>query len=112
MVSKLPGRRSGHHLIFIVLELATTLLLTAHLSENSKAIIFPLSSIHATTRPTWLPSLQEAHHADTVRLCEIDVNSAPIMTSVSEKLSEKVKQRDWLRLLVRESLGARLPGCM
>jgi hypothetical protein len=89
-------------------ELATTLLLTAHLSEGSKAVIFPLSSIHATPRPTWLPSLQEAHHADTVRLCEIDVNRAPIMTSVSEKLSEKAKQRDWLRLLLRESLGARL----
>ncbi|KAN0118673.1 AAA ATPase [Russula decolorans] len=87
-----------------VAELATTLLLTAHLSEGSKAVIFPLISIHATTRPTWLPSLHEAHHADTVRLCEIDVNRAPIMTSVSEKLSEKVKQRDWLRLLLRESL--------
>ncbi|KAF8491156.1 AAA family ATPase [Russula emetica] len=87
-----------------VAELATTLLLTAHLSEGSKVVIFPLSSIHATTRPTWLPSLQEAHHADTVRLCEIDVNRAPIMASVSEKLSEKVKQRDWLRLLLRESL--------
>jgi AAA family ATPase len=30
------------------------------------------------------------------------------MASVSEKLSEKVKQRDWLRLLLREFLGARL----
>ncbi|KAI0276798.1 AAA family ATPase [Russula aff. rugulosa BPL654] len=72
-----------------VAELATTLLLTAHLSGGSKAIIFPLSSIHATTRPTWLPSLQEAHHADTVRLREINVNRAPIMASVSEKLSKR-----------------------
>jgi hypothetical protein len=95
--------------MLIVAELATTLLLTAHLSGGSKAVIFPLSSIHATTSPTWLPSLQEAHHADTVQLCEIDVNRAPIVTSVSEKLSEKAKQRDWLRLLLRESLGARLP---
>jgi hypothetical protein len=55
-----------------------------------------------------LPSLQEAHHADTVRLCEIDVNREPI-ASVSQKLFEKVKQRDWLRLLLREILGARLP---
>lgn len=30
------------------------------------------------------------------------------MASVSEKLSEKAKQRDWLRLLLRESLGAKL----
>src|SRR6267154_2611335 len=108
MVSKLSGWRSGHRLIFIVVELATSLLLTAHLSEGSKAVIFPLSSIHATTHPTWLPSLEEAYHADTVRLCEIDVNRAPIMASVSEKLPEKVKQRDWLRFLLRESLGARL----
>jgi hypothetical protein len=64
------------------------------------------------TLPTWLPSLQEAHHADIVRLCEIDVNRVPVMASVSEKLPQKVKQRDWLRLLLRESLGARLPFCM
>jgi AAA family ATPase len=30
------------------------------------------------------------------------------MASVSEKLSEKAKQRNWLRLLLRESLGAKL----
>jgi hypothetical protein len=89
-------------------ELATTLLLTANISEGSRAVIFPLSSIHATTRPAWLPTLQEAHHAETVRLCEIDINGTSVGASISQKTSEKVKQRDWLRLLLRESLGAGL----
>lgn len=43
-----------------------------------------------------------------MRLREIDVDRAPIIASVCEKLPEKVKQRDWLPLLLRESLGARL----
>lgn len=88
------------------MELATTLLLTANISEGSRAVVFSLSSIHATTRPTWLPSLQEAHHAETVRLREIDINGPTLGPSISQKTSEKVKQRDWLRLFLRETLGA------
>lgn len=87
------------------MELAATLLLTAHISEGSRAAIFPLSSIHAKSLPAWLPSLQAADHAATVRLCKIDINGAPVIASTSQKTSEKVKQRDWLRLLLRESLG-------
>jgi hypothetical protein len=107
MVSKLTDKGFGHHLVLVVVELATTLLLTARISEGSKAVIFHLSSINAATRPAWLPSLKEVHHADTVRLCKIDINGAPVIASLSPKTSEKVKQRDWLRLLLRESLGAR-----
>jgi AAA family ATPase len=106
MVSKLTDKGFGHYLVSVVVELATTLLLTAHISEGSKAVIFHLSSINVVTRPAWLPSLKEAHHADTVRLCKIDINGAPVIASLSPKTSEKVKQGDWLRLLLRESLGA------
>ncbi|KAH9978347.1 P-loop containing nucleoside triphosphate hydrolase protein [Russula compacta] len=88
-----------------VVELATTLLLTAHISEGSRAVVSHLmSSLNTTMRPTWLPSLQEAHHADTVRLCEVDINGVPIIPSVSQEASKKVKRKDWLTLLVRESL--------
>ncbi|KAH9954933.1 AAA family ATPase [Russula dissimulans] len=88
-----------------VVQLATTHLLTAHISEGSKGVIFPLSSLTPARCPTWLSSLQDPYHADTVRLREVDNNRVPVI----QKASEKVKQRDWLTLLVRESLGARLP---
>lgn len=91
------------------MELAPTFLLAAHIHEGSKAFIFPLKSLDATNRPTWLSSLQQAHYADVVRLYEIDPSGAPVIPTVSQKASEKVKPRDWLNLLLRESLGTRLP---
>jgi hypothetical protein len=93
-----------------VVELASTFLLTAHVPEGYKAVIYPLNSLNSTTRPAWLSSLREARHADDVRLFEIDIsNGAPVTVTVSQKASEKVKRRDWLTLLLRESLGATLP---
>ena len=89
--------------------LASTFLLPTHIPEGSKAIIFPLNSLNSASRPTWLSSLREAQPADAVRLCEIDISGgAPVSATVSQKASEKVKQRDWLTLLLRESLGATL----
>ena len=100
----------GQYLILLAaVELATSLLLTAHVPEGSTVAIFPLSLLNTTNRPTWLPSLQEARHADSVRLCEIDISGAPVIATVSQKASEKVRQKDWLGLLLREYLGARLP---
>ncbi len=101
----------GHSVLFLlvlaVVEASTSLLLTAQISEGSKVMIYPLSAQNATGRPTWLPSLQAAAHADTVQLCEIDINGAPLIipTSRSQKISEKGKQRNWVTLIVRESLG-------
>jgi hypothetical protein len=93
-----------------VVELASTFLLTAHVPEGYKAVIYPLNALNSTSRPAWLSSLREARHADTVRLFEIDIsNGAPVTVTVSQKASEKVKRRDWLTLLLRESLGATLP---
>ncbi|KAI0286546.1 AAA family ATPase [Russula brevipes] len=84
-----------------VVELAATLLLTADISEGSKVVIHPLSSPSTVQRPTWLPSLQAARHADIVRLCEVDINGATIITL---KASEKVKQRDWLTLFITSGI--------
>ncbi|KAI9452786.1 AAA family ATPase [Lactarius psammicola] len=93
-----------------VVEAATTLLLTARISEGSRVVIYPLSAQNATKRFTWLPSLQAAQHAVTMQLCEIDSNGAPLITPISgsQKISDKDKgkQRNWLTLLVRESLVA------
>ena len=96
-------------LILTVVELAATLLLTAHIPEGTKGVIFPLNLLNTTSRPTWLSSLQEPHHMGAMRLCEIDINGAPVIATVAQKASEMVKQRDWLRLLLRESLGAGSP---
>ncbi len=108
-------RTSGEHpdpflLVLAVVEAATTLLLTARISEGSRVVIYPLSAQNATKRSTWLPSLQAAQHADTIQLREIDTNGAPLITPISgsQKISDKDKgkQRNWLTLLVRESLGS------
>jgi AAA family ATPase len=94
-------------LVLAVVEATTTLLLTARISEGSKVVIYPLSAQNATKRSRWLPSLQAAQHADTVQLREIDANGAPpiLPISGSQKISDKGKQRNWLTLLIRESLG-------
>ena len=97
-------------LTFAVVALSSTFLLTAHIPEGSKAFIFPLNLLNSASRPTWLSSLREAQRADSVRLCEIDISSgAPVSATVSQNASKKAKQRDWLTLLLRESLGATLP---
>ncbi|KAH9057499.1 AAA family ATPase [Lactarius vividus] len=107
------GEVSGEHpdsflLALAVVEAARTLLLTSRILEDSRVVIYPLGAQNATKRPTWLPSLQAVQHADTVQLCEIDSNGAPLITpmSGSQTLSDKGKQRNWLTLLVRESLVA------
>ncbi|KAH8992566.1 AAA family ATPase [Lactarius hatsudake] len=91
-----------------VVEAAITLLLTSRILEGSSVVIYPLGAQNTTKRPTWLPSLQAVQHADTVQLCEIDTNGAPLITPISgsQTLSNKEKQRNWLTLLVRESLVA------
>ncbi|KAI9512111.1 AAA family ATPase [Russula earlei] len=83
-----------------VVELASTHLFTAHISEGSKGVIFSLSSSKNARCPPWLPSLQEAIHADAVRLYEIDDNRAPVVASASQKASKMEKRKDWLSLLI------------
>ncbi|KAI9443648.1 AAA family ATPase [Lactarius indigo] len=107
------GEASGGHpdlflLALAVVEAAMTLLLTSRISEGSSVVIYPLNAQNATMRPTWLPSLQAVQRANTVQLREVDANGAPLITPISGSLtlSDKGKQRNWLMLLVRESLVA------
>ena len=94
-------------LVLAVVEAAATLLLTARILEGSKVVIYPLSVRDAIQRSSWLPSLQAAQHADTIQLREIDASGVPLISPISgsQKTSDKGKQRNWLTLLARESLG-------
>jgi len=107
MVRTLGGQPDFFLLVLVVVVATATLLLTARISEGSKVVIYPLSTQIATKRLAWLPSLQAAQHASFVQLREIDANGAPLIVpnSGAQKISDKGKQRNWLTLLVRESLG-------
>ena len=89
-------------LLLTVIEVSSSHLFTARVSEGSKVVLFSQNTVG---RPTWLPSVQEAHQADTVRLREIHINGTPMIAPVSQKNTIKGKKRDWLTLLVRETLG-------
>lgn len=74
-------------------------LLTARLTLGQKVQILPLPDKSSSTSSSSLPSLRDIREAGTIRLKEI--SSVPL---VSPNPPEG-KQRDWLRLLLRESLG-------
>jgi AAA family ATPase len=91
-----------------VVEATASLLLTARILDGTKAVIHSLSAQSATKSLAWLPSLQDAQHANIVQLREIDTNGVPLIVpnSGSQEISDNGKQRNWLTLLVRESLVA------
>jgi AAA family ATPase len=71
----------------------SSLLLTAGLAEGSKAQIYPLTG----KRPAGIPS--QFIEAAVIRLREVSRNNAPTMKD------QKDQKRDWLVLLLKESLG-------
>lgn len=79
------------------------LLLTAGLEVGQQAVIHPLSGLAAVKLPLGLPSLRHAREAGTIRLREIPVQGKALLSSASK--SHENKPRDWLDLLLRESLG-------
>ncbi|KAF9465782.1 P-loop containing nucleoside triphosphate hydrolase protein [Collybia nuda] len=79
---------------------STPLLLTARLEIGQKVQIFPLSGIASTSKsPPGLPSLRNVKEAGVIRLRE----NHKIQPS-STHHSHGNKQKDWLSLLLRESL--------
>ena len=106
-------RTSGGHpnfflrVLVLVVEATASLLLTARILDGSRVVVYSLSAQSTTKRLTWLPSLQGAQHAGIVQLREIDNNGIPLIVPNSglKKISDNGKQRNWLTLLVRESLG-------
>ncbi|KAF8073388.1 P-loop containing nucleoside triphosphate hydrolase protein [Lyophyllum atratum] len=77
----------------------TSLRLTARLEAGDKVQIFPLSGIIVPKPPPGLPSLRNLQEAGIIRLKEIR-SPVPLLTSHTPEN----KQRDWLSLLLRESL--------
>ncbi|KAL6299444.1 AAA family ATPase [Sparassis latifolia] len=81
---------------------ASSLLLTAHLVEGAKVVIFQLNGARL---PPGLPSLRKLRRAETVRLTEIlGQQRSTKFDSASSRAVDKGKRRDWLSLLVREAL--------
>lgn len=78
---------------------STSLRLTARLEVGAKVQVFPLSGAGLSKLPPGLPSLRQIQEAATIRLTEISVSPTDT-ASRHEK-----KPRDWLCLLLRESLG-------
>ncbi|KAI0028842.1 AAA family ATPase [Vararia minispora EC-137] len=78
-----------------------SVLLTAQLKEGSTAFLAPLSE---STLPFPISTSQRSCIAEALRLCEIDSSGSP--TSAPAKISKagKGKSRDWLSLLIRETL--------
>ncbi|THU85607.1 AAA-domain-containing protein [Dendrothele bispora CBS 962.96] len=75
--------------------------LTAQLQSGQEAVVVPLS----TSKPAnGLPSLRQIQDARVIRLKEIVVPGSESPRTV-RKQDSKQKQRDWLSLLLRETLG-------
>ncbi|KAI0642851.1 AAA family ATPase [Trametes meyenii] len=84
---------------------STSLLLTARVTPGAKVNLF---SLDAPKLPSGVPSLRQAELAQTIRVKEVfgekrvAISSAP--TSSKSPDTGKGKRRDWLTLLIRESL--------
>lgn len=82
-----------------------SLLLTARVKEGSQIQIFPLSGKLTGGATDWLPSLQNAREAKSVRLRETLRESAEgQFFPVSPEARGDEKRRDWLALSLREHL--------
>ncbi|KAI3596744.1 ribosome biogenesis factor recycling aaa family atpase [Moniliophthora roreri] len=80
------------------ISLSISLLLTAHIEAGQQVQIHPLSATGKGNVTTGLPSLRQVQEARLIRLREID-------SLTKKKGKEKtLQERDWLPLLLRESL--------
>ncbi|OBZ71344.1 ATPase family gene 2 protein [Grifola frondosa] len=91
----------SHELSQDTVLVSPSLLLTARVSEGVKVRIFPLNIAQT---PAGLPSLRRAQDARTVRLKEVSSTRVSKSRLSSAADSDKGKRRDWLTLLIRESL--------
>ena len=93
----------------IAILVSPPLLLTARVTPGTKVNVF---SLDAPKLPPGVPSLRHAELAQTVRVKEVfDGKRAAISTASTSSSSKspdagKGKRRDWLALLIRESLSA------
>ncbi|KAJ3989582.1 AAA family ATPase [Lentinula detonsa] len=81
--------------------LSTALLLTAQLEPGQHASVFALSSSTTSKPPARLPSIKQVKDATIVKLKEVAI---PDQASTSSTKKSNEKEKDWLPLLLRESL--------
>ncbi|KZV62336.1 AAA family ATPase [Peniophora sp. CONT] len=82
-------------------ETAPSLLLTAHVQENARVHVVPLTT--KSTLP-WLPTSKDVPVAESLKLHEVDDKGEIVTSKKSVGKADKGKGRDWLTLLVREAL--------
>ena len=85
----------------IAIGLSTALLLTAQLEPGQHASVLSLSTPTTIKSPIRLPSIKQVKDAKIVRLKEIGIPNQASTSSTKLDLPKK----DWLPLLLRESLG-------
>ncbi|KAJ3895510.1 P-loop containing nucleoside triphosphate hydrolase protein [Lentinula edodes] len=83
--------------------LSTALLLTAQLESGQQASIFPLTGPTTSKPPVKLPTIKQSKDAGIIRLKEVPI---PNKASTSSMKKSHEKEKDWLPLLLRESLGS------
>ncbi|KAJ3917052.1 P-loop containing nucleoside triphosphate hydrolase protein [Lentinula edodes] len=83
--------------------LSTALLLTAQLESGQQASIFPLTGPTTSKPPVKLPTIKQSKDAGIIKLKEVPI---PNKASTSSMKKSHEKEKDWLPLLLRESLGS------
>ncbi|KAJ3853125.1 P-loop containing nucleoside triphosphate hydrolase protein [Lentinula lateritia] len=81
--------------------LSTALLLTAQLESGQQASVFPLTYPITSKPPVKLPTIKQSKDATIIRLKEVPI---PNKASTSSMKKSHEKEKDWLPLLLRESL--------
>ncbi|KAI0055886.1 AAA family ATPase [Artomyces pyxidatus] len=89
-----------------VAQVASSLLHTARVKEGVQVRLYALSGNQSQTAAAWLPPMREAFEAGDVRLREVDLAGLPISAPSQKAKRDKGKRRDWLPLLVRETLAS------
>jgi AAA family ATPase len=90
-------------LVLAAIQVSRSALLTARLADDAKANIVVLSEGGSSKSSLGLPRLKEIKEARTILLKEVSGSAPPL--SVPPNAHESGKRRDWLALLLRESLG-------
>ncbi|KAJ3870319.1 P-loop containing nucleoside triphosphate hydrolase protein [Lentinula novae-zelandiae] len=83
--------------------LSTALLLTAQLESGQQASVFPLTVPTTSKPPAKFPTIKQSKDAGIIRLKEVPI---PNKASTSSMKKSHEKEKDWLPLLLRESLGS------
>ena len=88
---------------FSAIQVSRSALLTARVADGADAAIYVLPEAGSSKSPLILPRLKDIKEAGTILVKEL-TTTAPLLHTLASS-HEKGKRRDWLALLLRESLG-------